>query len=256
MRKIEEQIEGLNLSSLVNKILILFISFSCSLSAADTLNIVVGQRHCMEIRLANDGTIINTQGSISGTILLDNPTMFYIDSIASSSLAEIYNFSVSRQNDSTINFIFDYTLTNKANILTFSLCGLALAGNDSICKINFNSFYPLKYNFENIDITLKSTTIGAELPYIRMPILWNNHPNPVVPFQTTTWEYRIDEQQIIIFKIFDFQGKMISEFDQGTMKKGTHEFKFTPNYYFSSGVYFIQMETEKFKLTQNFMIIK
>lgn len=220
------------------------------------MNIVVGQNHCLNIRLTNDGTILDAQGSITGKIILENPTMFFPDSLANSGLTEIYNYSLTRENDSEYNFSFDYTLTNKANILEFSLCGLALAGNDSLSKIYIHNLTPIFYHFEDKEITLKSTSIGGELPYLRMPILWDIYPNPVRPIQEVTCKYRIDNTQHIIFKIFDFQGKMISEFDLGDVSRGTHNFTFMTNYYYSSGVYILQLETKKHKLNQKFLIIK
>jgi hypothetical protein len=72
--------------------------------------------------------------------------------------------------------------------------------------------------------------------------LGQNYPNPFQ--QRTTIEYRIAEMTNVLFRIYDKNGRLIQELNEGTKPKGNYHLTCRSNM-LNAGIYFYQMITNQ-----------
>jgi len=86
---------------------------------------------------------------------------------------------------------------------------------------------------------LISETMKQSINTLKSGELLQNVPNP---FNGTTqiW-YKLDIEATVTVKVFDYTGKLIKSYDQGTMDKGSYFVKFTSEG-LSAGIYFYCLE--------------
>ncbi|NBO71637.1 MAG: hypothetical protein EBU66_02860 [Bacteroidetes bacterium] len=205
-------------------IILLFLIFPFCMKAQGT--IAIGER----------GTIalgINQQDSITYSVHLSNPTVFYIDSINIDDAQQ----SFQRITTDSITFI-------GTGIGNLSIHGIALAGSDSMTIVNvrgrLKDVILLDTSFV---ITITSNT--TPLPYIRFSYVSENIPNPIMRGEATEWTYELDKPGSIQFSIITLDGRIIEEFSL-MQDKGRHVFRFVPNSYtYHPGVYGMRLITEQ-----------
>ena len=78
-------------------------------------------------------------------------------------------------------------------------------------------------------------------------------PNPAV--EKTVIPYELSRSSNVIFEVYDITGKMVLEFDEGTVPAGVHSIKINTNN-LNSGVYYYTLRADDVKLTRKMVNIK
>ena len=79
------------------------------------------------------------------------------------------------------------------------------------------------------------------------------YPNPFNP--VTTIQFFVPEPSNVNVSVFDIQGKVIEKLIYGEIERGNHTIKWNAES-FSSGVYFIKLESGDFVSTQKIILMK
>lgn len=96
---------------------------------------------------------------------------------------------------------------------------------------------------ENTQTSIKETT--ANTPLLKVS------PNPFN--HSCTIEYNLEKSQNISLKMYDLNGKLYSDIDNGIKEEGTNKVK-VDGKSFSNGVYFIMLKTADFILQEKIMV--
>jgi hypothetical protein len=242
-------------------IIIFFCFFSVTLQLhsqiySDTARGEVGDEIIININIPDSITAIGIN-SISGKFFITNPTVFYPDSLTSGNNININNKELVRQNDSIWNFNIELQkpLDSISEVIV-KLFGEALAGTDSICILKFTGVKLNDTLIHDFDAVIYTHTSGTPLPYIRFAKLDQNFPNPVQGGSSTKWHYIIDKPSIVEFYIVDYRGKETFLTNLGEQAKGIHEYIFTPEMGFSSGLYWMKLRTNTGESLVPFIIAK
>ena len=83
--------------------------------------------------------------------------------------------------------------------------------------------------------------------------LFQNYPNPFNP--ATKIKFNLPEKEFVTMKIYDVLGKEIATPLQNTYEAGVHEVLWSGAKH-SSGMYFYQLSTNKFKETKKMILAK
>jgi len=223
---------------------------------SDTARGEVGDEIIVNINIPDSisATGIN---SISGKIFITNPTVFYPDSLSSGNNIIINNNELVRQNDSVWNFNIEIQKPQDSiSEVIVKLCGEALAGTDSLCTLRFSDVIMNNFPINDFNAIVITNTSGTPLPYIRFAKLDQNFPNPVPGGSSTKWHYIIDKPSIVEFYIVDYRGKETFLTNLGEQANGIHEYIFTPELGFSSGLYWMKLKTNTGESLVPFIIAK
>lgn len=109
-----------------------------------------------------------------------------------------------------------------------------------------NSFLTIKY----------SQTTGVNPVNFATPTnyeLFQNYPNPFNPI--TVIEFLLPERSFVTLRVFDINGKIVSELVNENLSAGIFQYEFNATN-FSSGVYFYKLETGSFSQTKKMMLTK
>ncbi|MBN2892487.1 MAG: T9SS type A sorting domain-containing protein [Bacteroidales bacterium] len=83
--------------------------------------------------------------------------------------------------------------------------------------------------------------------------LFNNYPNP---FNTVTRiSFFITTSESVTLKIFDSQGELIETLYSGKLYAGKHNYEWDAKFY-SSGIYFYQLQTSKYTKAKKLLLLK
>jgi hypothetical protein len=83
--------------------------------------------------------------------------------------------------------------------------------------------------------------------------LGNAYPNPFNPVTNIT--FALPEDGRVSLSIYNLQGRLVEELISGTMHAGYHRIVWNANQY-SSGMYFIKMQSGEFISNQKLMLVK
>lgn len=83
--------------------------------------------------------------------------------------------------------------------------------------------------------------------------LSQNYPNPFNP--VTVIQFSLEQPGVAKLKVFDLQGRLISEITNSVKSAGTHQVRWDASN-FASGVYFYQLETANTTITRKLTLIK
>lgn len=101
------------------------------------------------------------------------------------------------------------------------------------------SDWSLPVSFSKVGTT---NSIGLKNNQSEDTSLGQNYPNPFQ--QQTTIEYRIAEITNVLFRIYDKNGRLIQEINEGTKPKGNYHLTYRSNI-LNAGIYFYQMITNQ-----------
>ena len=82
----------------------------------------------------------------------------------------------------------------------------------------------------------------------------NNYPNPFNPTTTITVNI-VETLHATSLRIYNLNGRLVNVVFQGELETGTHEFQWDGTNY-SSGVYFIKMQSGDFIKTRKMILLK
>ncbi len=120
----------------------------------------------------------------------------------------------------------------------------------TITNVSLNNFYNLTEGSSLISDVKK---ISAEIP--NSVSLKQNYPNPFNP--STKIQFTINKSSEISLKVFDINGREITELIKGNYSVGTYETELDANKYsLSSGIYFYTLSTNGYSETRKLNLIK
>lgn len=212
----------------------------------DTVNGLVGKELALSMIVDKEqGVPQGNELTLSGSIKLQRPTVFYPQAVRGGAGVTIDEYSLTRLTDSTYDFAVRFGLDHELlpNDTLFTFAGEALAGSDTLSLIYFSN---LLLNGERLpDQTgkVRVTSIGSNSRYIRFATLDPGRPNPTKTGLTVRWGFRIDKKSDVTFKIYDMLGQEVWVDELGELDQGTYVNTFTPDWFFPSGMFVVRMIT-------------
>ena len=203
--------------------------------------IITKQGEKIEYTIALETQIDN---KIEFDLSIDNPTLFYIDSI------KLGNIKLNiLRNNYILHCSSDEIGVGGADLTLF---GTALFGNDTVTYILFS-----RVKIDDIEIDLASIKIIVEHKYnhlyTRFSRITNIYPIPVNKKNELTLEYMIDVICDVNIFIINESGEILLKFEYYSQPKGTHKiFIDTRNY--SVGVYYTFLKTKTGTSVYSFII--
>lgn len=117
-------------------------------------------------------------------------------------------------------------------------------------NVSLNSFYNLT---EGNSLTSDVKTISNEVP--NSVSLKQNYPNPFNP--STKIQFTINKASDVSLKVFDINGREVTDLVKANYIPGTYEIEFDANKYsLSSGIYFYTLSTNGYSETRKLNLIK
>ena len=233
----------------MKKLLFILCFFSiCSLQsqeidlyciAGDTSSVVVSVQSTMA-----------DKNIFSGSIVFDNPTVAYLDSI------HINNESINIQRVKPDSILIPEHELSPALSYNIQFFFKALAGNDTITDIHLVNF---ELNDEPISdslIRFHNLPIGGSVPYLKFAELNNCYPNPVTPYTGAHFRYFIDRSSKIRFTLVDPIGQQRIVQTIAKQSVGEHLLYITIDHTYSTGAYYLIMDTDTGSAKRKFWVIR
>lgn len=193
---------------------------------------------------------------ISGILLIGNNTLFFADSADIQVLNSSYKFDFINDNpgESSFNYSRRIILNNKQTEakLRIIVYGEVLAGNDSLCSMAIRMRSINGLLFEDLYINLKVANIGAPLPYLRFPFL--SIPIYYTGKRDIYWEYWFDQDSEVAITMYDICGRARVLEKHESLKKGTYNFTFIPDFNTTAGLYYMVLTTNTGFAYRPFMV--
>lgn len=104
------------------------------------------------------------------------------------------------------------------------------------------------------DAKLNATSVSNQKNIVKNYALYQNYPNPFNP--STIISYSLPERSYVSITIYDILGNKITDLFKGTKQAGVHEVEFIPNNNLSSGIYFYEIKTPKYRAVNKMMLLK
>ena len=98
-------------------------------------------------------------------------------------------------------------------------------------------------------ISLLGSTIEVPTEFVLKPA----YPNPFNP--VTTFEYGLPNATNVSLVVYDISGRVISELVNGELDAGYHSVQWNA-FAFSSGIYFVQLQTQEFSTVRKLLLLK
>ena len=238
---------------MIRQILTLFVLTIATTIAAvaqpyrDEARGLVGKEMIVPVRMIDPENGHVGPTTLRGSFLLTNPTVFYPERFVALEGDTILASTLTRLTDSTYDF--SVTVGTPRGVVQpgdtlLMLAGEALASSDSIGFIYFHLDLSSPYGAE---VTLRTTSIGNRLHYIRPPSLTPAFPNPSKLGTRVRFGYLVDKPSEVTFRIYAITGEQIVEIDAGFIDQAnvsrgqTLDFEIT--FDISSGIYLVRMIT-------------
>ena len=104
------------------------------------------------------------------------------------------------------------------------------------------------------DAKLDVTSVSTATKIVKNYSLYQNYPNPFNP--STIISYSLPQRSYVSIKIYDVLGNKITELYKGAQQAGVHEVEFVPDENLSSGIYFYEITTPKYRAVNKMMLLK
>ncbi len=169
--------------------------------------------------------------------------------------------------DSSGKRIFDITIEDKKvadNVDVFSVVGKKAAYDfktnitveDELLEIILSPEID-KVALSGIKVNPNPNSININNNMLNKYELFQNYPNPFNP--STKIEYALQQKGDVKIKIFDVLGNEVATLIDQTQLAGNHSLEFNPTNFgkeLVSGIYFYQLQTEKFIKTKKMILLK
>lgn len=188
--------------------------------------------------------------SHSGSIVLNNPTVAYLDSIY------INKQKINLQRIKPDSIVIPLQILTQSRPFKMQLFFKALAGNDSITDIRFVDFKLNGNDALQSVIHFHNIAIGGSIPYLKFAELRDCYPNPVTPYSGANFKYFIDRISNVTFTLVDpiGQERLLAKYSAQTV--GEHLFHIDIDHTYSSGAYYLVMQTETGNAKTKFWVIR
>ena len=199
----------------------------------------------LDIYMPRDSSIGG--GTISGNILTSSSSSTVLSNVVvyakSTSNSLVYNYGLSKE-DGT------YRVTNLP-YGNYELVAQKIGLQDALAK-NIN-ITPTSFDTTGVDISfiLSSTDDNRKIP--NSFALFQNYPNPFNP--STIIRFYNPQSSYLNLKVYNILGEEVKRLLDGFTNSGMHEIEFSGSS-LPSGIYFYQIEGEKFKLAKKMILLK
>lgn len=246
----------LNISTLL--LLLLFLQYSLLHSQFKIENVKTNIGDDFEIGIDLFSSIDIIVHEMTMEIKVSNPSVAYLDEIVEADY-KIGSSILTRINDSiyTVKLTFAGDVPEfEQNKKLFKILGTALAGNDSLCYIDFKNIQFGEINIEDLRCTLISKTGEHYIRYIRNPQLREIYPIPAISNKELKCTFTIDNNSDVELSIFDVSGRFVKKQVFENINKGTHTVSILMDLQFAMGSYYIALKTDKIYDIRKFVLIK
>ena len=210
----------------------------------------LGKELCIELDINN---LSNETNKLSFIFYMENPTLFYPEEMVSFN-ASSYSYTIDRLDVQTYKVEFEFS--SSLGKVELGLCGISLAGNDSLSIFRFQEIVLNNQNFDDLETSFKIQNKLGILPYIRFLDVSNAYPNPVFQSNRVNWKIYSDIDDNLKMIICGSSGKIIEESNRALIK-GENEISFDIDLNAQSvGVYYVIFKSETGELRREFSIIK
>ncbi len=179
--------------------------------------------------------------------------------------AEVFPDGTLAKNDEGLTFTLDAGTETSLTIAGFALAEILLdvihntKGYETgmvIWTVKAEIGEYERFAEENWSFTFSIQTYVNSIPGNELPEeikLYQNYPNPFNP--TTTIAFGLPELQAVQISVHDMLGRQVAQLANGRYQAGTHHITWDATQ-FSSGVYFVRMQTESEIQTRKMLLVK
>jgi hypothetical protein len=129
-----------------------------------------------------------------------------------------------------------------SGIVELEVCGIVLAGSDSVCMITMVAESSCAVQPDAIEQLLIITSVGPPLPYLRIARVEGPLPMPVTRGETFTIVIILDQPSISHLQLYDLLGRMAKEWTV-THGRGVHRLELSLSSGMSPGFYVLRFES-------------
>lgn len=223
----------------------------------DTARAIVGDVAVLSLFSTERTIFTGDTLRISALLRLQNPSVWYPESLQTPTGFQTLGQTLVRENDSTWNLQYSARLTGSTQDTLLSIRGKTLAGYDSLCIITLEKLLLQGKPLKPVQGLIVSRTLAVPRLFIRFADLLPSVPHPSIRTETLRWTYRIDQTSEITFRIYDLTGKQVAVYQEGIKTPGTHYFSLNPGKWieqFTATVYWIRLQTNTGEAIQRFWI--
>lgn len=212
-----------------------------------------GKNISMEIEIPSE-CLDDAEGgkSINGRILIENPTLFWPDSVIAGN-GEISSYAFERLSDSVFNFTITFNDNLPVNF-PVKFWGEVLAGNalETEILIQFITDCP---SFQLHTFKLEIDDERGLMPYIRKAYFSDPYPCPAKPGQEVRMKFNIDYESPVFYGVYDNIGQRLYR-DEADFTPGYNSILINTPSDISPGMYIIAVETKFDTVQKKFIIVK
>ncbi|MCX7929649.1 MAG: T9SS type A sorting domain-containing protein [Chlorobi bacterium] len=201
----------------------------CSATNADTTRGTVGGTVCFRRVLP----VSDSECSFRTLVHLSNPTVWYPVSVRIGSSRA----TLERVSDSL--WVVESEEIVAADI---ELCGIVLAGSDSVCIVTLDSIVACKPRTDPIVQVLIISSIGPPLPYVRFARLEGPYPHPIERDEPFVVYVGLDIRSDVRIRLFDLLGRQVLE-EKQQRERGVYRIVLQLPLGSSPGLYLLRMDT-------------
>lgn len=195
----------------------------------DTTRGTVGKQLCFQLSLP-----ASARGCpLRAQLRLSNPTVWYPTALWLGSVSA----RLDRQNDTLWLVEATVDATDTATI-----CGLVLAGSDSICTVTLDSVDICSRPYPPQTHVLLVSSVGPPLPYVRFARIEGPYPFPVERHSPWAVYVGVDAPSRVALRLYDLLGRLVLEYET-MLERGAHRIELTLPSGIAPGLYLLRMES-------------
>lgn len=211
--------------------LVVALATSAHAEERDTARGIVGSTLCIQFRLDTAKDLC----PITALLRLSNPTVWYPTTL------QLGTSQVRLEQVRDTLWRIEGTL-EPGNEAVAQLCGIVLAGTDSICVVMIDSLLICATLQPSQQHVVLARSIGPPLPYVRFARLEGPYPFPTsrgAPFELYVG---LDAPSRVAIRLYDLIGRLVLDFSE-YYDRGTHRIELRLPDGTAPGIYALRMES-------------
>ncbi|GIV22224.1 MAG: hypothetical protein KatS3mg023_3975 [Armatimonadota bacterium] len=168
-------------------------------------------------------------------VWLSNPTVWYPQS------ARIGQSAATLRRESDTLWQLE-ALQETAGSVDVELCGVVLAGSDSVCIVRLDADSLCSSVLRSLEQVLIVASVGPPLPYLRFARLEGPFPMPMVREEPFAVLIALDATSRAVLQLFDVLGRVVTQW-AFELERGVHRVTLTLPVGTSPGLYVLRLES-------------
>jgi hypothetical protein len=197
---------------------------------SDTARGTVGGTLCFRRALA----IADSSCAFRALLRLSNPTVWYPISARIGTDSAL----LVRRSDT----LWLVSCDSASGDRSIELCGIVLAGSDSVCIVTLDSLVACRPLADSIVQVLVVSSIGPPLPYVRFARMEGPFPHPIARVEPFVVYIGLDAASTVALRMYDVLGRHLLEW-RDTLDRGVHRIELRLPEGTSPGVYVLRLDT-------------